>query len=64
MLHDQVARLGIADHVRFFRPMPPEKLVRVFRAADVVAVPIHNESFGLWRRWRRGRVVRRWWPPR
>ena len=47
VLHDQVARLGIADHVRFFRPMPPEKLVQVFRAADVVAVPSHNESFGL-----------------
>lgn len=47
VLQGQVARLGIAAHVKFFRPMPPEKLVQVFRAADVVAVPSHNESFGL-----------------
>ena len=47
VLQEQVARLGIEAHVKFFRPMPPEKLVQVFRAADVVAVPSHNESFGL-----------------
>jgi D-inositol-3-phosphate glycosyltransferase len=28
-------------------PMPPEQLADVYRAADVVAVPSYNESFGL-----------------
>ncbi|MFY9190881.1 MAG: D-inositol-3-phosphate glycosyltransferase [Lawsonella sp.] len=46
-LEEQVRDLGIASHVKFFRPMPPHDLVEVFRAADVVAVPSHNESFGL-----------------
>lgn len=38
--------LGIADVTRF---LPPQGsgLPDVFRAADVVAVPSHNESFGL-----------------
>lgn len=39
--------LGIGDLVRFLPPVPPEGLARVYRAADVVAVPSHNESFGL-----------------
>jgi D-inositol-3-phosphate glycosyltransferase len=40
-------RLGVADLVRFLPPMPPHELVEHYRAADVVVVPSHNESFGL-----------------
>ena len=40
------ASLGIADVVRFLPPQG-DGLVHVYRAADVVAVPSHNESFGL-----------------
>ncbi|MDQ2707251.1 MAG: D-inositol-3-phosphate glycosyltransferase, partial [Actinomycetota bacterium] len=44
----QLARsLGIDDVVRFLPPQPAHALAVVFRAADVVAVPSHNESFGL-----------------
>lgn len=44
----QLARsLGIDDVVRFLPPQPASALADVFRAADVVAVPSHNESFGL-----------------
>ena len=38
---------GIAHLVRFLGPRPPEELVAVYQAADVVAVPSYNESFGL-----------------
>jgi D-inositol-3-phosphate glycosyltransferase len=45
---DELARaLGIDDVVRFLPPQPPQALAGVYRAADVVAVPSHNESFGL-----------------
>ena len=45
-LHELAAALGISGNVRF---LPPQGagLVEVYRAADVVAVPSHNESFGL-----------------
>ncbi|WP_222854144.1 D-inositol-3-phosphate glycosyltransferase [Fodinicola acaciae] len=39
--------LGVADAVRFLPPRPPLELARLYRAADLVAVPSHNESFGL-----------------
>jgi D-inositol-3-phosphate glycosyltransferase len=39
--------LGISDTVRFLPPLPRDELVDLFRAADLVAVPSHNESFGL-----------------
>ncbi|RKT57930.1 D-inositol-3-phosphate glycosyltransferase [Saccharothrix australiensis] len=39
--------LGVADVVRFLPPQGGAALARVYRAADVVAVPSHNESFGL-----------------
>ncbi|MEV0676616.1 D-inositol-3-phosphate glycosyltransferase [Actinosynnema sp. NPDC050436] len=39
--------LGVADVVRFLPPQGGADLARVYRAADVVAVPSHNESFGL-----------------
>ncbi len=45
-LQELAQNLGIAERVRF---LPPQGggLVDVYRAADVVAVPSHNESFGL-----------------
>jgi D-inositol-3-phosphate glycosyltransferase len=33
--------------VRFLAPQPREDLAELFRAVDLVAVPSHNESFGL-----------------
>lgn len=39
--------LGIDRCVRFLPPRPPEALVTVYQAADIVAVPSFNESFGL-----------------
>ncbi len=39
--------LGLTDQLRFLPPQSGAELVRVYRAADVVAVPSHNESFGL-----------------
>ncbi|HVV21709.1 MAG TPA: D-inositol-3-phosphate glycosyltransferase [Pseudonocardiaceae bacterium] len=46
-LRELAASLGITDLVRFLPPVPADGLARVYRAADVVAVPSHNESFGL-----------------
>lgn len=46
-LIELAATLGIADRVTFLPPQPPQQLVQVYRAADVVAVPSYNESFGL-----------------
>ncbi|MBY8847943.1 D-inositol-3-phosphate glycosyltransferase [Saccharothrix longispora] len=41
------AELGVSDVVRFLPPQAGASLALVYRAADVVAVPSHNESFGL-----------------
>lgn len=38
---------GIEKIARFLGPRPPAELVRLYQAADVVAVPSYNESFGL-----------------
>ncbi|MGW5387958.1 D-inositol-3-phosphate glycosyltransferase [Nocardia sp. NPDC003963] len=46
-LIELAAELGVADQVTFLPPQPPDRLVQVYRAADLVAVPSHNESFGL-----------------
>jgi D-inositol-3-phosphate glycosyltransferase len=40
-------RRGIGEHVRFVPPVDRPTLARWYRAADVVAVPSHSESFGL-----------------
>lgn len=40
-------KLGLSRIVRFLGPRPPEELVAVYQAADLVAVPSYNESFGL-----------------
>ena len=41
------AELGIADLLRLELPSGPDRLRDWYRAASVVAVPSHNESFGL-----------------
>lgn len=46
-LQELAQELGIAHIVRFLSPRPAEELVHVYQAADLVAVPSHNESFGL-----------------
>jgi D-inositol-3-phosphate glycosyltransferase len=46
-LQELATRLDLDDVVRFLPPQAADGLVGVFRAADVVAVPSHNESFGL-----------------
>ena len=39
--------LGVADAMRFLPPLTGDDLARLYRAADIVAVPSYNESFGL-----------------
>lgn len=46
-LEELAAQLGITDVVRFLPPQPGPALAEVYRAADLVAVPSYNESFGL-----------------
>ncbi|MBB5154613.1 D-inositol-3-phosphate glycosyltransferase [Saccharopolyspora phatthalungensis] len=46
-LQELAAQLGIADVVRFVPPRSGAALTNVYRAADIVAVPSYNESFGL-----------------
>jgi D-inositol-3-phosphate glycosyltransferase len=46
-LQELTDALGIAPQVRFVPPVPRTELARWYRAADVVAVPSHSESFGL-----------------
>ncbi len=46
-LIELAAALGISDRVTFVPPQAPERLVQVYRASDVVAVPSYSESFGL-----------------
>ncbi|SDY07107.1 D-inositol-3-phosphate glycosyltransferase [Micromonospora pattaloongensis] len=41
------ATLGVSDAVRFLPPQAGDDLAALYRAADLVAVPSHNESFGL-----------------
>lgn len=46
-LAELAASLGISDLVTLLKPLPPDRLAQLFRAADLVAVPSYNESFGL-----------------
>lgn len=39
--------LGVSQRIRFLEARPPQELVAVYQAADIVAVPSYNESFGL-----------------
>ncbi len=46
-LQELTAELGLTDVVRFVPPVARTELADWYRAADVVAVPSYNESFGL-----------------
>lgn len=46
-LADLADTFGVRGAVDFRPPVPAARLAQVFAAADVVAVPSHNESFGL-----------------
>jgi D-inositol-3-phosphate glycosyltransferase len=46
-LTELAAALGIADRVRLEPPCPQPELADWYRAATVVVVPSHSESFGL-----------------
>jgi D-inositol-3-phosphate glycosyltransferase len=46
-LHKLAGSLGIADLVRFERPVPQPQLADYYRAADLTVVPSYTESFGL-----------------
>ena len=46
-LRKLAATLGVADIVRFVPPTTRDELADWYRAADVVCVPSHSESFGL-----------------
>jgi D-inositol-3-phosphate glycosyltransferase len=46
-LVELAAELGIADSVRFLPPLAGADLRSLYVAADLVAVPSYNESFGL-----------------
>jgi D-inositol-3-phosphate glycosyltransferase len=46
-LASMAARLGIAGRVRLEPPCPQAELADWYRAADLVLVPSHSESFGL-----------------
>ncbi|MEO8518941.1 MAG: D-inositol-3-phosphate glycosyltransferase [Dermatophilaceae bacterium] len=46
-LHELTHQLGIDTQVRFVPPVDRETLAQWYRAADLVAVPSHSESFGL-----------------
>ena len=39
--------LRLGDRVRFLPPLPRDRLADLYQAADLVAVPSFNESFGL-----------------
>jgi D-inositol-3-phosphate glycosyltransferase len=46
-LMELAASLGISGSVRFLPPQTGDALADLYRAADLVAVPSYNESFGL-----------------
>ncbi len=46
-LQELTAELGLTAQVRFVPPVSRPELARWYRAADLVAVPSHSESFGL-----------------
>jgi D-inositol-3-phosphate glycosyltransferase len=46
-LIELAASLGVSDAVRFLPPQTGAQLPALYRAADLVAVPSYNESFGL-----------------
>lgn len=47
LLRAQAEQLGIGDRTLFWPPLAKPALADLFRAADLVTVPSHSESFGL-----------------
>lgn len=43
----EIARLGLADHVRHLTGVPDVRLAHLYRAAGVLVFPSHYEGFGL-----------------
>jgi D-inositol-3-phosphate glycosyltransferase len=46
-LHKLAGSLGVADVMRFERPVPQPELADFYRAADLTLIPSYTESFGL-----------------
>ena len=46
-LTEVVEEEGLVEQMRYAATMPREELAQWYRAADLLAVPSHNESFGL-----------------
>ncbi|GLY95432.1 D-inositol-3-phosphate glycosyltransferase [Actinoplanes sp. NBRC 103695] len=46
-LIELAASLGVSDAVTFLPPQTGDALAALYRTSDLVAVPSHNESFGL-----------------
>ena len=46
-LRSRAAVIGVADQVRFIPPQPHGNIVDYYRAADLLVMPSHSESFGL-----------------
>lgn len=45
--HRRAAELGVEPHLRILGTLPPEQLERLYRAADLFALPSTKEGFGL-----------------
>ncbi|MGA8116424.1 MAG: D-inositol-3-phosphate glycosyltransferase [Actinocatenispora sp.] len=46
-LHELAGQLGLTERTRFLPAQPADRLALLYRCADLVCVPSHNESFGL-----------------
>ncbi len=46
-LRARAGAIGMSEQVRFVPPQPHDTLVDYYRAADLIAMPSHSESFGL-----------------
>ncbi|MEA3501365.1 MAG: glycosyltransferase [Actinomycetota bacterium] len=46
-LRARAGAIGMSQQVRFVPPQPHDTLVDYYRAADLLAMPSHSESFGL-----------------
>lgn len=46
-LHARAGAIGVSERVRFVPPQPHGSLVDYYRAADLLVMPSHSESFGL-----------------
>lgn len=46
-LRARAGAIGVSERVRFVPPRPHDSLVDYYRAADLLVMPSHSESFGL-----------------